>query len=262
MPEVSRVPLYPVHRGRPVPEGDLEAFLPAVCGVREAPHGDDVVGKIVPYLPEHPALVHVRSREPVREHEERVDLYRRVRLDPVLDGPYPVVRLPPCVVASAEAGRVRRDDGLSPRKERQDVLVKPSPDDEPSSTLVLLDEDGVVGDVVDVEVLCEQRQKALRVPEGRIEQLPEEEGDEERALLGRRPPRRASVLPEREPVRVRPDRLDAQPDPMDHDVVVAAQLRQQRIDVYRERVDPRLTGKVEYPAGHFDFGGAHPETSL
>jgi len=193
--EVSRVPLDPVHRGRPVPEGDSEALLPVVCGVREAPHGDDVLGKAVPHRLEHLTFVNVRFSERIAEHEERIDLDRRVRFDPVLDSPYPVVRPPPGVIASAEAGRVRRDGCLPLRKERQHVPVEALPDDRPSPTPVLHDEIRVVRNIIDLEVLREERKHVLRVAEGRIEQLPEEEGDQEGPFFDRRPAGASPVLP-------------------------------------------------------------------
>jgi len=257
-----RVLLYPMIRSRPVPEGDLQALLAVVSGVGETPLRDDIVWKVIPYLLEPLTLVNVRLRERVAEYEERVDLDRRVRLDPVLDGPDPVVRLPPGVVPSAVACRVRRDDDLPPRKERQDVRMEALPDDEPTPALVLQGEVRVVRDLIDIEVLREERKHAFRVAEGRLEQLPDEEGDKEGPFFDRRSAGASPMLPKREPVRMFPDRLQAHPHPADHDVVVAAQPGKQRFDVYSVRVHPRLAGKLEYPARHFYFGGAHPETSL
>jgi len=66
------------------------------------------------------------------------------------------------------------------------------------------------------------------------------------------------VLPTGEVVRQLAYRLEAEPRAVYGDVVVAANL----LDVDRVGLNARLTGKVEYPARYFYFGGAHPETSL
>lgn len=65
------------------------------------------------------------------------------------------------------------------------------PNDEPPSAFILLDEDGVVGNIVDVEVLREKYWESLRVPESRVEQLSDEEATRRvRSLVGGLPVQR------------------------------------------------------------------------
>lgn len=87
--------------------------------------------------------------------------------------------------------------------------MKTPPNDEPSSAFILLDEDGMIGDFSDIEILSKKRQEAFGIPEGRIEELSEEEGDKESVFVRRRSSCRLFMLPKREVVRVIPDRFNA-----------------------------------------------------
>lgn len=92
--------------------------------------------------------------------------------------------------------------------------MKPFPNDEPPSALVLHYEVRVVGNLIDFEVFGEESQESFRVPEGRIQELSEEGGDEESAFVRRRSSCRLFMLPKRESVGVFSNRFDAQFDPV------------------------------------------------
>ena len=109
-------------------------------------------------------------------------------------------------------------------------------------------------------MILDHVQQPLGLPEREVEQLLEEERDEERALLMRRPADAPPPLPEGELFGTDAHGLHREAEAVDGDVVVPAEVDRCFVKPEREDVDPRLTDKAEYPGRHYDLGSVHPVT--
>ncbi len=116
----------------------------------------------------------------------------------------------------------------------------------------------MVRNPVHSEVVCQHSQETFSLPKRRIEQLADQEGREERSLLGQRPSGPPMTLPVWKFVSIEPDRFERQSDLVDHDLIVHSLLAEQRIYVDEVGVDLCLPRKFEYLGRYYDICGNQP----
>ena len=259
---MSGVLLDAMERRRSMPPGGGQAVVAEVGGVRQTPLRRDVLRQIVPYFREHLAVVDVRIGQGITEHEELVHFDRGMDLDPVLGRLETVVGLPPGTLPAGEAGSVGGDDWSSLRKRAHDEVVEPLPESQPAWAGVLPAEDRMVWNPVHSKVVCQHYQETFGLPERQIEELADQEGREERTLLGRRPSGPPVTLPEWKFIGIEPDRFKGQSDLVDHDLIVHSLLVEQRIEVDEVGIDLCLPRKFEYLGRYYDICGNQPFTFL
>jgi hypothetical protein len=109
-----------------------------------------------------------------------------------------------------------------------------------------------------MKVVCQHYQDPFRLPERQIKELADQEGDEERPLLGWWPSGRLVTLPEGKSIGIETDRFYGQSHFVDHDLIVHSLLDQQRIEVDEVRVDLCLPRKFEYLGRYYDIRGYQP----
>ena len=138
----------------------------------------------------------VRIGQRVAEHEELVHFDRCMNLDQVLGRLETMIGLKPGTLPAREARSVGGDDRGSFRKRAYDEFVEPLPECQPTWTEVLLTEDRVVWNPIHTKVVCQQYQEPFGLSKRQIEELPDQEGREERTLLGWRPSGQTMSMPE------------------------------------------------------------------
>ena len=156
--------------------------------------------------------MHVRVGKAIAEHEELVHFYGGMDLDPVLSSFETVIGLTPGGLPAGEAGSVGCYDWRSLRKRAHDEVVEPLPERQPAWAGVLSTEDRMIWNPVHSEVICQHFQETFGLPKRLIEELADQEGHEERTLLGRRPSGLLVALPEWKFVGIEPYCFERQSD--------------------------------------------------
>ena len=113
----------------------------------------------------------------------------------------------------------------------------------------------MIWNLIQAEIFRQHSQETFGLPEGRTEELADQEGREERSLLGRRPSGQLVTLPEWEIIGIEPDRFQSQSDLVDHDLIVHSLLVEQRIEVDEVGIDRCLPRILEYMRRYYDICG-------
>ena len=113
----------------------------------------------------------------------------------------------------------------------------------------------MVRNPVPSEIVCQHSQETFGLPEGKIEQLADQEGREERLLLGRRPSGQPVTLPVWEFIGIESNCFKSQSDLVDHDLILHSMLIEQRIEVDEVGIDLGLPRKFEYLGRYYDTCG-------
>ena len=234
---MSGVLLDAMERYRSMLPGSGQAVVAEVSGVSQTPLRRDVLRQSIPDFREHLAVMHVRFGQAIAENKELVHFDGGVDLDPVLGCFETVVGLPPGALPAGEAGSVGGDDRSSLRKRAHDKVVESLPECQPALAGILADQGRMIWNLIHSEVFCQHSQETFGLPESQIEQLADQEGREERPLLGRRPSFFMVALPERKFVRIEPNRFQCQSDLVDHDLIIHSLLGEQRIEVDEVGID-------------------------
>lgn len=210
-------------------------------------------------IPPRTSGCHGRSiRQAITEHEELVHFDSSVDLDPVLSRLETVIGLTPGTLPAGEARSVGGDDWSSLGKRAHDKVVEALPKRQPASVGVLADQGRMIWNLIQSKVFRQHHQETFGLLESQIKQLADQEGREERPLLGRRPSGQPMALPVGEFIGIESNRFEGKSDLVDHDLIVHSLLCEQRVEVNEVGIDLRLPRKFEYLGRHYDICGNQP----
>jgi hypothetical protein len=260
---VLRVFLDGVKRCRAMRDGDFEARLSTVGGVREAARRLDVGGQLRPCVREGLRLVPATGSHERRAQDEQLrDLDGAVDFRPRSTRAKPVIGRAPSRLSGSKAGGVRGDDGLALGQLLQREFVEAAQQVDEAVRPILQAQRRGVGDVVEAEEMAQDSHEGLDLPERAVEELAQQEASEDLALVRFGAAEAVAPLPGRELRHEVADALKTEFGLVAERIVVPRPTDGCDCLANGPGVDARLTRKLEKPRRKYGNRGgvAHAHT--